>query len=60
MENKYNQENAIVHDESEWNDWLDGIEEQALIKANEENPEKAKKAIKEWEKEHGRKIGTKN
>ena len=38
--------------------WIDGIVENGLIEARKKNPEIAAKAIDEWEKAHGRKIGT--
>ena len=48
---------GIVLDDGPFDAWIDGIVEAALMKAQEENPEKTTRAIREFEAEHGRKIG---
>jgi len=51
-------EDVIVIDDGPWWAWLDGIEENCLIYAREKGYKNAERNIAEWEKEHGRKIGT--
>jgi len=55
-----NDEDVIILDDGPWEAYLDGITEDALIKAQKENPddETIKKQVAELEAEIGRKIGT--
>jgi len=50
--------NGNVLDDGPWEAWLEGLLEEGLLQARSENPNKHIPAIDEWEKEHGRKIGT--
>jgi len=51
-------EEMLIIDDGPWEAWLDGIVERALLNGLSKDPTNCQNAIDEWEKEHGRKIGT--
>ena len=55
---EHNDNEMIVLDDGPFEAWIDGILEQSLVNCYEKEPERFQKEVEEWEKEHGRKIGT--